>query len=440
MSYPDKPKRKRKEKPKRRNRLIIWLIIVLLLVLIGLLNLLLAYEPPIDIQHAPDGDPFTPLCQFESNPHIFVATREVTFITNILGDKIIILPRLFKHPNWIDGSPYAWGTRNGEQFIVDLNSGNISSFRDSPSYNYYYHSPTMRHLLKVDFDDAPVQKMILYSAETSQVIYEAQNRNSEGIWSPNETQLLLFNRDNTQVAQLFDLQTQAISNANLPPDVGIVIGWLDESRLLYKTKAGRLRVWDRLTNDSNSYSDVRFEEHYTTAGTQYYPNLSSGIRHKKWIGGFDSSGSFTLINVFSGQHISFPIDTSQFVEFTVKDRFVEFEFDTEPPQIKFYYPDTETMVDFDPAVDGHQNISHDGKYVFYRSIGEQIQEVATGNMMRFEEDDIRQFEWKQIEEQSYILYSVPVEGGANVFYLFQPDIRERCKVGTFYTEQIKLHI
>jgi len=443
----DKSKRKRKKKSTDR-RQPTRLVILLLLILVAVLVYLYIAQTninniPLDFFNPPDGDPFTPLCEFESNPHIYVTNYEYPYIIDGNRGSILKLPPRFDIIPWDDGSPYIWGKSQQQVQMVNLNTNTVKSIDNNKSYNYWYNSPSKRYVLMLGQTESNVRNLIIYDNESQTVAIETQTPNIEAYWTPKDSSVLLFNQKANALAQIFDIETLTFSDANLPSDIYKMLGWVDETTVLYLTSAGYLRQWDRTTGGIELFTSERFDHEYRAGSIQYSPNLKYHLNWKQWIGGIDTENNLHMMHVYDpDQHHIVPLNMSQKFNFSIEDQYLLIEFVADSKSYRFYYPDTATQVDFTPLQENGYSIASDGKYIFYYPTDKQsnflIQEIATSDTFALEEKINGQLKWVDIEDQSYILYSVAIDNGIYVSYLFQPDTKERCKVGTFYTDQISI--
>lgn len=257
--------------------------------------------------------------------------------------------------------------------------------------------------------------------------------------------MLLYNDDAPKLAQLWDTQSQQLTGVELPADTSQVLGWENDTNILYKTPAGHIRRWNRLTGETSDYTDVRFNTQYRAGGMQHFPNFRDNLYLSSWMGGLDSSSNFHLFNVANEQHISFPVDTTRRMGITLREHYVLFNYDTEASRFHIYYPDLDTMIKADAKVAAdairqtHPRFSEDGRYIFYNP----SETLANGLVQSVMSDETFVIEesvkgWEFIDGQPYLLYEKPLDNGTHVFYLLNPDTRDSCKVGTFYISYINI--
>lgn len=173
--FTDKPKRK--EKPKRGYNT---LRLGLLAVITALVLFLMLHDPsstppafPEDIFNPPDGDPLTPRCQLESNPHIFVGTRAGSYITDMAGEKQMLLPDGFDRVRWHTDSQYGWVNGDSAHGIVNLETGETTMISQPQQYSYMYWSPTVHYVLKLQLNDNSIHDLIIYDHLQKTVVLEA---------------------------------------------------------------------------------------------------------------------------------------------------------------------------------------------------------------------------------------------------------------------------
>ncbi len=426
----DKPKRK--EKPKRVNSRTRWIILLLLSlsIMIGL-----GYGVYISLIEQADGSK----CVFESNPHILVNDREEVYITDFTGETHLTLPDSFDtSPVWSVDTPYVWGTFP-ELMVANLETLTTFSFNISTDGIEYSVSPSHRYLVLQMTLDSGLWNMVIYDGDSLTMLAEFETPNFRQHWTPDDSTLLLRSSDLTST-QLFDVATLELSDANLPADVANIGEWIDATRLLYITPAGRFRTWDRITGETDSLYDIRIDSVYT-AGGERFPN--SRIR-SPWFGGIDSDGMLHLVNMMDGSQYTHNVDTSRVVHYIPYPLYIELRYpNTEPREYAIYHPETGIVNEFIAPEDEQHRLSSDGEFFFYdppenRGRDYIIQEVATGETMELEGETAQELRWVDIEGQPYLSYPLRMEDGTLIHYLLQPDTKERCIVGKFNTISIDI--
>lgn len=442
--FKEKPKRKEKPKnsPKRGLRLII--IILLFILVIGLC--LFAVQQfqkaiPAEIQTASDGDPLTHLCEFDTPLKMVVNERDASYITDIHRDIAVRLPEGI-YNLWFSGDGnYVWGLIGNRAYAV-INIANDKNviFNESHDFSYSYRSPSGHYVIRFARNDNGVHDFVLYSAPDMQAIYNGNSISTYALWSPDESTILIAGQHNK--AHLINVASRHFQPLELPSDTSRVINWIDDTTLLYKTPAGRLRKFDLDTQESTEYSDKRFEEFYMAGGIQHSPNLLS---KGEWVAGFDSEGLFQIFDLWNAlPTLTYFVDMDRSFYYRVQEKYIQIEYDSDPKQYMLIYPgDIRVSNEFTAPADTIE-FSPDGEYYYYeKTFGtnetkQLVSKVGTDTFFTLEEDQINQFEWVEIENTSYILYSTPTPDGTHVFYLLQPDSKDRCKVGTFYDPYITL--
>ncbi len=449
-TFSDKPKRKAKPKRSRRSRIIILLLLILLVALVGAYLITLPQPKRLDsldmdtILNPPDGDPFTPLCSFENDIQFHVSGNNFQYIIRPSDKRIITHPDLFSLSQHVAGSPYAWATGIETQLMLDLETGSITIIEESIDYSYIYSSRTNRYVLKLKQHDNNIQDMVIYDGKTQTRLIETQTTNKSVHWSVSDKYLILFNSTARSHAQLIDMETFTFSDANLPSNTDYIRGWIDDETILYETPAGRLYTWSVLSGDTKEFTDIRFNGFYNAGGVQYSPNLESRLRQHNWVGGMDDKNTFHLFDVSNPDfHERISMSVAKGFHFNIGEEAIRFEYDTKPVTMTLYYPN-ESMRSVDVTLineNSYVQFSSDGKYGLYFPNETQsdhiVQNFATNETMIIDADSVEDFmNWKEIEGISYLQYASLTPDGAYVHYLLQPDTKDRCKLGTFYTPYI----
>jgi len=444
----NKPKRKRKEKSKRGNTRRITVLLALIVVFSGiavyvLLRSSLGNFSSVDVFNAPDGDPFTPLCEFESEVYLYVRTTYATYVKQI-GDETVHLlgDGNLLHNYRPNGSPYLWMDTEQTQlrYVYNLQTHTLSEYEHNDP-NYFGISNTGRYELIMRRDnEASVHAMMIYDAESQSVIAEGQTPNGRGYWSPTDKYTLLFNQDAPNLAQLYATQSQSMTPIELPYEIKEIKGWIDDETVLFLTTGGYLRTFNIDTGDVTNLVDLSYLSYFYAGGIQSSPN-PRGLMRPNYplvaIDAFDNAHIFTPDNPMQPQIV--PLDLSRPLSLDIHGQFVAFAFGRDKDDWLIYDFVTVDSTSFvKPNGRNNPAFSPDGDYAFYHPIDSAstylIQNLHNGETFQLEDADlVNSYRWQEVDSTSYLQYSVPTADDTTIYYLFQPDTRAVCKVGTFYS-------
>ncbi len=451
MTYTDKPKRKRKEKPKRsrRSRIIVLLIAILMVIGMGVyLMLPESLKPPPDVFNVPDGDPFTPLCEFDADVYIYVPTTYASYITQLGDDTVHLLGTSnITFNSGVDGSPYVWLEQQQEHLAFNLETHTLTAMTLLDRSTTRGQSPSNRYMVRMTWNDNNVNYIAIGDAQTGERILHIQTSNRNWRWSTDEHYVLLYRRDALRLAQIFDTRSKTLESIDLPSDVQTIYGWISETTIVYLSTGGYLRQWNVIDDVVDNVFDVRFDASYLAGGTRFSPNVRGYIDLTQSLGGMDRSGNFLYAD-FRNPDVShvLPMDTSRKLSYTVHDGLVVFEFEDSQDGLLLYYtrgPYAGEQVNITP-ITSSLKFSPTGRYAYY---WEQltpyvntytIQDMFTQDTIVFDDPNSSDFGWHNINGTDYILYGLRTEDDTSVFYLFNPQNQERCKLGTFYAPRVEL--
>lgn len=445
-STDEKPKRKRISNKNRRKYFIGWLIISLLF--IGVVSLYIYKEQakPIDIYSPPDGDFWSPACTFQAEHYIYVNSA-TPYISKTSDNTILKLQDVRPTQAFVGGG-YMWKGNTNSTHMIRPDTGNIKIHQEDKRYIYLSNSPSNRYFVKFSNWTDELSDYIIYDGKSQTMVFAGKTFNSEFSWSPDETFALSHDIGDLSSAQLLDMTTQTLSALDLPDDIFEVLGFLDNERLLLLAEDDYLYTWHRLTKQREKFIDIQFPLYYVAEGLEHANNLQHDLPSNGWIGGVDTDSNLHLINVYQPElHHTIPVDGSRSFHFRVRSDYAvidRYEEHPTPNQHQFFYFDQSQSANFiDTISDTPSKLSPNGKYLAYRPEDTPsaywIYYIQNGTTLHFEETDIRQYDWVEVEETLYLLYSVPIESGSHIFYLFEPETQNRCKVGTFFSPQINIY-
>lgn len=446
--FTDKPKRK--EKPKRgRSRRTLRL--GLLVIITALVLFLMLHDPstqpafPEDIFNPPDGDPLTASCEFATDVKAFVNNRTSTFVKDLRTDTIVQSDIYFRATGTKVDSPYVWGMDNGRQqepygrrILMNIETGEITQFEKSRKNEAETYSQTNRYLAVVFHNqvDKSANMLTIYDGEQARKIIDINTENMFATWSPSDRHLLLTRLDNPSGAQLLDMVSLTFSSAGLPEDTYLALGWLNDTTLLYQSSDHFLKIWDTNTNESSKYLNMEIDRVDTTYN--FSITRRSILDHPIGILHSDRQ-NFTYIDVMHPEtEHTFPVDTvPEHYAIGVYDGAIKMYSTLDQTEGVTYFMDN---VD-EPVHRRLQNVSWNGRYSYERvdqSNGDiLIYDLITEETLILDVQNPSYINWEMVEGIHYLLYAVPTENGSSVFYLFQPETRSRCKVGTFYFDHFE---
>jgi len=423
-------KKKRKEKPKSGRRWSLRLIIGLLISIFLSAIVLFLYTLLATVDRNK--------CAFESNPHIFVESRERNYITNSTGDTLIELPGDFISPQWQSNSPYVWSI--GEKiFALNLDTLKLHAFDKPDAENIQWeYSPTMRFLV-AKTNGVDLSEITIFDGLSHSVVSQFQTENFHDFWTPDE-HIALFYSPNVVDAQLFDPETQVLSSITLPSDIQWMREWIDREQLIYVTPAGRFRIWNRLTEESDTFADFRVAPRYIAGGQEF---VNSHGRWQ-WVGGIDTDDNFQLRDIENGDEILFPVDLSEPFLYIIYPQYILFDYlNAETRKLKIYQFDTEELVTFTFPLSESPNLSHNGKYLLY-DLGDSrdrniiIQDIISGLETPLDKDILYGIEWVAVDDVAYLLYALRTDEGNVSHHLLRPDTGVQCIIGELNATSVEI--
>ncbi|GEM_PF-1368526 len=438
----DKPKRKGKPKRKQRSYRFLQLVLLVAVIFLGIVIAVLLIpnphyvELPNDLVVPADGDLFTPFCEFDTNPHMAVATSTGGFLVSIGNESVIPMPHTFNLSHWVEGSPYVWGTlydgTDSSTIVVDLNTGDLHYTNDWTDYSYSYASPRLRYAYRSNVGQSNVKpRTVIYDGATGEVIYQIDDETPLPHWSPDEQYVLLRPQDSVD-AQILNLVDQTVVEVQPPADATDIVRWIDDDTILYETRAGWLRGWNWRTGENIQYYDVRFEDYYMTDDIQRSPNFRGKPIRSSYMAGIESPNIFHLMDPETGDHINFEVDMLGGLNFFVTRHYVLFKYDDPAQPMSLFFPETELFVTVEPLNRNEFQISPDGLYIVYEPTDNKnriIQSLTTGETFTIDTPENLSVDWYEIDGTSYLYHVVPVDGDAYVHYLLDPESRDNCKLG-----------
>jgi hypothetical protein len=422
-------KRKRKEKPQSgSNRKWLKLGLTIAILLLSLV-VLFVYTHIFSL----DGQ----LCHFDSNPNIFIDSHESKYITNVTNEFRIDLPREFSSPRWQLNSPYVWSTGEKISFLnLDTHSLHFFEKPDWDSIQFGY-SPTRQYLM-LKTNNSGLSDIIILDGLSDSILSEFQTKNLHHLWTPDE-RIILFYSQNVVDAEIFDVATLTLSSVILPSDMQSVMKWIDNNKLVYVTPAGRYRMWNRDTGETDNFTDFRVEARYVAGGQEF---VNSRGRWQ-WIGGIDTNNNFQLLNLESGDQITFPVDLSEPFFYIIYPHYILFDYtNSETRKLKVYHVATRQLATFTFPLSEPPRLSDNGKYLVY-DLGDNrthkyvIQDVISGLDISLAQNLVRDVEWVEIDDVTYLLYVMLDEEGYTS-NLFRPDTQEQCVIGELGTTKISI--
>lgn len=431
----NKPKRKEKSKNEAGNSsrwIVLGVGIVALMIVGGIVLMLFGQSASTGIQTVPDADPLTALCEFESPLRAVVMGRTETFVHILNTEFAVKLPENM-HSAWVaDYGDVVWGMSPDNGYaIIDIRENETATFTEDQSYGYQFASPSGRYMAKIARDEGGAHPFIIYSAETMAILDTGQTLALLAYWSPDETQVLFADTTSGDQAQVFHVDTKAFDTLQLPADTAQVLGWNGDSSLVYRTEEGQLKAYNLETEAVSDFADQQFDEPFSDG-------LSNVRSRYDWVIGFDTSGLFQVYSLRDpSMNRTYFVETENAPRIDILEHYIRIKYETTPAEYLLLYPETGDSALFTAQADTSPNFSEDGRYVAYDTTfgtnerRKVIQIVGTEDTFMLEEESIADFDWAEIEGETYILYATLTEHGYMLYYLLNADSKERCKVGTF---------